>query len=176
MNNTIVEINKKKVQDHTKDKSNNPSSNKSGAIKESDIRFTQGSTFKLLKELTGINWKEAYDPTPKSSKRDTLDKDWNKKANIFLNPPFSKARFFVKKLVEEMEKHSSIKKAMIILPWYFVEDKKERVTSGAKWLKSLRRRMGKFNYKKYHLKNQEFYNPIDKKMTNVRVYGIYLSR
>ena len=176
MNNTIVEINKKKVQDHTKDKSNNPSSNKSGTIKESDIRFTQGSTFKLLKELTGINWKEAYDPTTKSSKRDTLDKDWNKKANIFLNPPFSKARFFVKKLVEEMEKHSSIKKAMIILPWYFVEDKKERVTSGAKWLKSLRRRMGKFNYKKYHLKNQEFYNPIDKKMTNVRVYGIYLSR
>lgn len=170
------DINKNKKQDYTKDKSNNPKNNKSGTIKETDIRFTQASTFTLLKDLTGVNWREAYDPTPKSSKRDTLDKDWNKKANIFLNPPFSKARFFVKKLVEEMEKHKSIKKALIILPWYFVEDKKERVTSGAKWFKSLRIRMGKFNFKKYHLKNQDFYNPIDKKMTKVRVYAIYLKR
>mgnify|MGYP003631083000 CR=1 FL=1 len=174
--NSLNDINRSKVQDYTKDKNNNPNKNKSGSIKETDIRFTQGSTFKLLKELTGVDWKKAYDPTPKSSKRDTLENDWNKKPNIFLNPPFSKARYFVKKLVEEMEKHSSIKKVMIILPWYFVEDVKARVTSGAKWLKALRRRMGKFNYKKYHLKNQEFYNPIDKKMTNVRVYGIYLSR
>jgi 16S rRNA G966 N2-methylase RsmD len=176
MNISKIDINKNKKQDFTKDKANNPKNNKSGAIKESDIRFTQGSTFKLLKELTGVNWREAYDPTPKSSKRDTLDKDWNKKANIFLNPPFSKARYFVKKLVEEMEKHSSIKKALIILPWYFVEDKEERVTSGAKWFKALRRRMGKFNFKKYHLSNQDFYNPIDKKMTKVRVYAIYLKK
>ena len=165
-----------KKQDYTKDKSNNPKDNKVGVIKETDIRFTQGSTFKLLEELTGINWKDAYDPTPKSSKRDTLDKDWDKKPNIFLNPPFSKARFFVKKLVEEMEKHKSIKKSLIILPWYFVEDKKERVTSGARWLKSLNKRMRKLNLKKYHLKNQQFYNPIDKKMTLVRVYALYLSK
>jgi len=163
-------------QDYTKDKLNNPKNNIVGKIKETDIRFTQNSTFKLLQDLTGINWKDAYDPTPKSAKRDTLDKDWNKKPNIFLNPPFSKARFFVKKLIEEMEKHKTIKKSLIILPWYFVEDKEERVTSGANWFKSLRKRMSKFNFKKYHLKNQEFYNPIEKKMTLVRVYAIYLSR
>ena len=33
-----------------------------------------------------------------------------------------------------------------------------------------------FNFKKYHLSNQDFYNPIDKKMTKVRVYAIYLKK
>lgn len=145
-------------------------------IKESDIRFTSSETFKLLEKLTGIDWKKSYDPTPKLSKNNTLDKDWNKNANIFLNPPFSKARFFVKKLIYEMENHKSIKRALIILPWYFVEDKEDRVTSGAKWYKSLRRKMSKFNFKKYHLKNQPFYNPIEKKNILVRVYAIYLHK
>ena len=72
--------------------------------------------------------------------------------------------------------HKSIKRALIILPWYFVEDKEDRVTSAAKWYKSLRRKMSKFNFKKYHLKNQTFYNPIEKKNILVRVYAIYLHK
>lgn len=170
----LKELNKRKVIDQKKD--DKIKKNLAGEIKQSDVRFTQPETFNLLKELTGVNWREAYDPTPKKGKKDLLDKDWNKKPNIFLNPPFSKARFFVKKLVDDMDKFSSIKKSLIILPWYFVEDVKERVTSGAKWFKALRRRMSKYNYKKYHLKNQPFYDPFNKKMTNVRVYAIYLSR
>ena len=155
---------------------NNPKKNIAGSIKESDIRFTNISTFILLKELTGVEWRNAYDPTPKSSKTDSLNKDWNKKENIFLNPPFSKARFFVEKLLNDMDKFKSIKKSLIILPWYFVEDVKDRVTSGAKWYKKLRRRMAKYNVKIYHLKNQPFYNPIDKTESLVRVYAIYIYR
>lgn len=143
-------------------------------IKESDVRFTQNSTFKLIKELTGIDFKKAYDPTPKNPKINSLKLDWKHK-DIFLNPPFSKAKVFVKKLLDDMDKFKEIKNALIILPWYFVEDYKDRVTSGAKWYKSLRSRMSKYNFKRYHLKNQPFKRP-DGKEVFVRVYAIYLSR
>lgn len=173
---SLIDINKNKTQDYTKIKT--IKKNVAGDIKKTDIRFTQPETFTLLKELTKINWKEAYDPTPKSGKSDTLDKNWNIKSNIFLNPPFSKARFFIKKLAEELIKFSSIKRAMVILPWYFVEDIKERVTSGAQWYKTFKRQMKKQKYfiKEYHLKNQPFYDPFKKETTMVRVYGIYISK
>ena len=143
-------------------------------IKDSDIRYTQNSTFKLIDELTGIDFKKAYDPTPKDPKVNSLNLDWKHK-DIFLNPPFSKAKVFVKKLLDDMDKFKEIKNALIILPWYFVEDYKDRVSSAAKWYKSLRNRMSEYNFKRFHLKNQPFKRP-DGKEVLVRVYAIYLSR
>ena len=81
----------------------------------------------------------------------------------------------VKKLMDEMDKNKTIKKAAIILPWYFVENYAGRVTSGAKWWPSLRKRMTPYNYKRFHLGNQPFRRP-DGKEIMVRVYAIYLSR
>lgn len=147
-------------------------------VKESDVRFTTNSVFNTLKDLTNIEWnKNTYDPTPKNSKIDTLDLNWNKKEKIYLNPPFSRARFFIKKLEEQLIKWKSIKKVMIILPWYFVENKEERVTSGAKWYRLFINRIRNlFNVRQYHLKNQKFYNPNIKEDILVRVYGIYFKR
>jgi hypothetical protein len=66
---------------------------------------------------------------------------------------------------------------MIILPWYFVENKEERVTSGAKWYRLFINRIRNlFNVRQYHLKNQKFYNPNIKEDILVRVYGIYFKR
>ena len=145
-------------------------------VKQSDIRFTKKSVFNKLKELTGINWMTAYDPTPKNSKTNTLDKSWNY-SKIFMNPPFSKSSTFFPKMVDEFIKNKKTKKVLVILPWYQVEDIKSRVTSRPKWYSREIKRLKKVaNIKTEHLGNQEFYNPIDKKMTNVRVYGIYLSR
>ena len=104
---------------------------------------------------------------------DALKQDWNE--DFFMNPPFSKAKVFVKKLLDDMDKFKEIKNALIILPWYFVEDYKDRGSSAAKWYKSLRNRMSEYNFKRFHLKNQPFKRP-DGKEVLVRVYAIYLSR
>ncbi len=152
-----------------------PKKNTAGVVKSSDIRFTTAPVYAEIKKLTGVDWRKAYDPTPKNAKGDTLEKKW-KGPNIFMNPPFSKSKKFVGKLMDEMESNKGIKKALIILPWYQVESKKERVTQRAAWFAKERRRMGKFNYKQFHLGNQPFYNPIDKKEILVRVYAIYLKR
>jgi len=81
-------------------------------VKESDIRFTSNNVFELLKKNTGVDWKKAFDPTPKNSKINYLEKEWTS-SKIFLNPPFSKSKIFVTKLIDEMYKHQSIKKALI---------------------------------------------------------------
>ena len=143
-------------------------------IKDSDLRYTTKITYDLIKKLTKIDFSNAYDPTPADPKKDAFKEDW-KAPKIWLNPPFSKARFFVKKLLDDMDKFKSVKKAAIILPWYFVEKYARRVTSGAKWWPTLRARMSKYNYKRYHLGNQPFKTP-DGKEVLVRVYAIYLSR
>jgi hypothetical protein len=148
--------------------------NKPLKIKDSDLRYTTKTTFDEIKKLTGEDFSKAYDPTPVNPKKDAFKLNWIA-PKIWLNPPFSKARFFVKKLMDEMDKNKTIKKAAIILPWYFVENYAGRVTSGAKWWPSLRKRMTPYNYKRFHLGNQPFKRP-DGKEIMVRVYAIYLSR
>ena len=143
-------------------------------IKDSDLRYTTKTTFDLIKKLTKTDFTKAFDPTPIDPKKDAFQENWNHK-KIFLNPPFSKARFFVKKLLDDMDKYKEIKKAVIILPWYFVENYAGRVTSGAKWFRNLRPRMSKYNFKRYHLGNQPFKTP-EGRIVLVRVYAIYLSR
>jgi len=143
-------------------------------IKDTDVRFTSNEVFKKLKELTGIDWKKGYDPTPRNAKSNTFNKPWNK-ATIFLNPPFSKSKIFVEKLVTDMEQYKQVKRALIILPWYQVECVETRVTGCSKWFRKLRPRMSKLKFKKYHLKNQKFLKP-DGGSILVRVYAIYLSR
>tara|TARA_R110002051_G_C8381402_1_gene445187 strand:- start:47 stop:487 length:441 start_codon:yes stop_codon:yes gene_type:complete len=144
-------------------------------IKDTDVRYTSNEFFKNMKIVTGINWKKAYDPTPKNPKRDALNISWNKK-EIYLNPPFSKSRYFVKKLLDEMDKaDSKIKKALIVLPWYSVENVKHRVSSRPKWYGKLRKRMSKYNVKRFHMSNQKFLTPKGKEI-QVRVYIIYLKK
>lgn len=142
--------------------------------KESDIRYTSNELFNLLKELTNINWKRAFDATPINPNENYLNLKWNYK-NIYLNPPFSKARIFVKKLLDEMDSNEKIKNALIILPWYHVENYKHRVTSGSKWYKVLRRRMSKYNVDRIHLGNQLFITPEGNEIY-VRVYAFFLRR
>lgn len=143
-------------------------------IKESDIRFTSNEFFQNMKEVTNVNWKTAYDPTPKNPKKDGLKTSWNYK-KIYLNPPFSKARYFVKKLLDEMKNKTIIKEALIVLPWYFVENYKHRVTSGAKWYKSMRRKMSKYKVDRIHMGNQKFITPEGKEIF-VRVYIFHIKR
>jgi len=154
--------------------------------RKSDSRYSQKSMVKELNKLTGKRWGDAYDPTigetKKEGGRDAMKRDWSKDMgrhkNLYLNPPFSQSARFVKKLVGHMKTDKKVKHAMVVLPWYQVEDKAGRAKNVKKpqWHKKLEKDMKQLNKKEHYLKNQEFYNPYNKKNVKVRVYGIHLSQ
>lgn len=144
--------------------------------KDTDYRFTTDEVFNTINELTGVDWKKAYDPTPKNHKKDTLNIDWDA-TKIFLNPPFSLSHKFVPKLFEEIDKNKKIKKALIILPWYQIENVKTRVSNSPIWSKILLKNTKKKDYTitKYHLGNSKFKKP-NNEISLVRVYAVYIKR
>ena len=154
--------------------------------RKSDSRYSQKSMVKELNKLTGKRWGDAYDPTigetKKEGGRDAMKRDWSKDMgrhkNLYLNPPFSQSKHFVRKLVGHMKTNKKVKHAMIVLPWYQVEDKPGRAKNVKKpdWHKDLDGDMRKLNKKEHDLGNQRFYDPHDKKDVNVRVFGIHLSQ
>ncbi len=86
------------------------------SAKDTDYRFTTNETFNHIKELTGVDWKNAFDPTPVNHRVDTLNQNWNA-SKIFLNPPFSLSHKFVPKLFNELDRTNNIKEALLLLPW-----------------------------------------------------------
>jgi len=154
--------------------------------RKSDTRYSDKSMVKQLNKITGKRWGDAYDPTIGETKKggthDAMKTDWSKDMgrhkNIYLNPPFSQSARFVKKLVGHMKTDKKVKHAMVILPWYQVEDKPGRAAGVKKpqWHHNLDDDMKKLNKKEHHLKNQTFYDPHNKKNVKVRVYGIHLSQ
>ena len=147
--------------------------------RKSDTRYSQTSMIKKINKLTGKRWGSAYDPTIGETKdeSDAMTKKWNK-TNIYLNPPFSESKRFVTKLVRDMTKYKKVKHAMIILPWYQVEDKPGRAKNVKKpqWHHDLEDDMQQLNKKEYNLGNQQFYDPHNEKHVKVRVYGIHLKK
>ena len=154
--------------------------------RKSDTRYSDKSMVRQLNKITGKRWGDAYDPTIGETKKggthDAMKTDWSKDMgrhkNIYLNPPFSQSKHFVRKLVGHMKTNKKVKHAMVILPWYQVEDKAGRAKNVKKpqWHKNLEKDMKQLNKKEHYLKNQEFYNPYNKKNVKVRVYGIHLSQ
>ena len=154
--------------------------------RKSDTRYSQTSMIKKINKLTGKRWGSAYDPTIGETKKggthDAMKTDWSKDMgrhkNIYLNPPFSQSKHFVRKLVGHMTESNKIKHAMVVLPWYQVEDKPGRAKNVKKpdWHKDLDEDMRKLNKKEHDLGNQRFYDPHDKKDVNVRVFGIHLKK
>ncbi len=69
-------------------------------VKDSDLRFTTPATFARFRDMTGVDWEGAYDPNPRNPTIDALSTSWDAPA-IYLNPPFSKSRLFVRKLLDE---------------------------------------------------------------------------
>ena len=150
--------------------------------RKSDSRYSQKSMMKELNKRTGKRWEQAYDPmvgeTKKGGQTDAMKTDWNKKSSVYLNPPFSDSKRFVRKLVGDMKKDKKIKNAMVVLPWYQTESKTENRSRSYKpqWHHKLDPDMKTLNKKEHNLGNQPFWNPHKKEMVNVRVYGIHLSR
>ena len=154
--------------------------------RKSDTRYSHKSMIKQLNKLTRKRWGDAFDPTIGETKaggtHDALGTDWSKDMgrhkNIYLNPPFSQSKHFVRKLVGHMTESKKIKHAMVVLPWYQVEDKPGRAKNVKKpeWHKALDKDMRKLNKKEHDLGNQRFYDPHDKKDVNVRVFGIHMSK
>ena len=145
----------------------------------SDSRYTQRSTIEKLNRLTGKRWDKAYDPTVGETRAggqtNALLRDWDK-PTIYLNPPFSQSSKFVSKLVGDMTRFPQVTNAMAVLPWYQVEDVATRVSKKPQWHHRLEPAMAALNKRELHLGNQPFYDPHHKKMTDVRVYGIHLTK
>ena len=112
-------------------------------MKDSDVRYTPPEFYRELHELTGVNWRRANDATPKNHKSDSLKRRWRGNS-YYLNPPFSQASSFVKKALDELSASDGPQRVLIVLPWYFVENKKHRVTSAPQWFLKARRRMRRF--------------------------------
>lgn len=147
-----------------------------GKILQRDLRYTTDATFDIIEEITSIDWKPAYDPIPATAKvgQDSLTMSWNEKANIFLNPPFSKSRYFVWKLLGEMDKYETIKRALVVLPWYQV--KGEHLGHPSLWFSKLAARLEKYNVEIEPIKNATFWDPFAEKETKPRVFAVILSR
>ena len=143
-------------------------------VKASDLRYTTVEAFKQLREATGIDWTSAYDPTPRNPQIDALTINWDA-PHVYLNPPFSKARLFVNKLLDELDRCAVIQRALVILPWYHVEDKAGRVTSCAPWYPAVRKRMDKYNVCVFHRKLL-FQDPSRKEPHKYTIYAFYLNR
>ena len=50
---------------------------------------------------------KAYDHTPRKPEKDALSISWDA-SNIYMNPPYSKAKVFVAKLLDEMDRNNRI--------------------------------------------------------------------
>ena len=152
--------------------------------KLTDSRYTQNSTYEELNKRSRMRtrWQDAYDPmvgeTRAGGQQDAMLKDWGKESSIFLNPPFSNSQRFLKKLVGTMEQSETLNDAMVLLPWYQVEDQVENRTRSykPKWHHNLDPAMKELNKREHKLGNQPFWDPHNKKMVHVRVYGVELSK
>ena len=102
-------------------------------MKETDFRWTPRSLYKEIRRRTGITAR-FYDPVPRNSKRDALKRPWKSIRSVYVNPPFSQSKLFAEKLLDEL-RVNNISSAILILPWYQVEDVDHRVTSAPKWFK-----------------------------------------
>ena len=75
-----------------------------------------------------------------------------------------------------MTRFPQVTNAMAVLPWYQVEDVATRVSKKPQWHHRLEPAMAALNKRELHLGNQPFYDPHHKKMVDVRVYGIHLTK
>ena len=88
-------------------------------IKNRDVFISPTEAFKDLKNIYGIDLKNAYDPCPyPESEIDGLTVDW--KSPAYVNPPFSKALLWVKKAIEESKKGVDV---YMMLPYYCWHDR-----------------------------------------------------
>ncbi len=145
-------------------------------MKQSDVRYTPPEFWGEVRKLTGINWKLARDATPKHHRVDMLQRPWSARS-YYVNPPFSRSRFFVEKILDELDAGRP-KRVLLLLPWYQTENVPHRVTSLPKWSKQAQKRMRPY-LKGKHSMYVKFIHPdpkIGQYKTPLHVYVFHLER
>ncbi len=82
-------------------------------IKAKDIALTPASLHQQLSVIAGFDTSTAFDPCPEHPEADGLLTDWESPA--YVNPPFSHARKWVQKSLEQQQKGVTV---ALLLPWY----------------------------------------------------------
>jgi len=89
-------------------------------IKIRDIFITPDQAFDDMKEIYGLDLRNAYDPCPfPESDVDGLTTDWGNVVT-YVNPPFSKSLDWVLKAIQEAKKGADV---YMMLPYYCWHDR-----------------------------------------------------